>query len=112
MCTLCPPNALVQLRAILVSFTQPNDLVATVCCNLRYAAGGECLSRKSWTSGGIGPSISAAFARIPSAITARSIALGARPPFGGCAISARKRRVSCQEREELLHATGAEDDAN
>jgi hypothetical protein len=29
------PNALVQLRAILPYDTQPNDLAATVCCNVR-----------------------------------------------------------------------------
>jgi len=29
------PNALVQLRAILLSSMQPNDLAATVCCNVR-----------------------------------------------------------------------------
>jgi hypothetical protein len=28
-------NALVQLRAIPLEHTQPNDLVATVCCNVR-----------------------------------------------------------------------------
>jgi len=30
-----PPNALVQLRAILLSSIQPNDLIAPVCCNVR-----------------------------------------------------------------------------
>jgi hypothetical protein len=29
-----PPNALVQLQAILVQSTQPNDLAAPVCCDV------------------------------------------------------------------------------
>jgi hypothetical protein len=78
----------------------------------RHAAGGKCLSRKSWISEGIGPSISATFARMSWPITASSIEVGALPPLGGVAIRIRKLRVSCQEREELLHATGAEDDGN
>src|SRR6266576_3090840 len=62
------------------------------------------LSRKPWMSGGTGPSISLAFERISAAIAPKSVGVGALPPFAGCAISARKRRTSCHEREALLHA--------
>jgi hypothetical protein len=32
---VCSPNGLVQLRAIHLEHTHPNDLVAPVCCNVR-----------------------------------------------------------------------------
>ena len=32
---ISPPNALVQLRALLLSFEIPNDLASPVCCNVR-----------------------------------------------------------------------------